>query len=177
MTGAEIAIGAAIAGGTMQAIGQIQSGNSARISGEVNGAMLDMNAAAARNDAAENARRQRRVGRKAKGTIRNRQHVSMDVLEDATKELELEAQSIEHMGEVRAIGFKNKAEMARFRGRQAQRASRMAAVATLLGTGAQAYGIGSGAGMWGGSSPSAGMSLYRTNLATNSAAGWNSGVG
>jgi len=148
MTGAEIAIGAMIAGGTMQALGQLQSGNAAKTAGDTNGAILDMNAKTERSLAAENARRQRRAGRKAGGTIRNNTFVTMDVLEDNLMEAELEAQSIEFMGETRAINFQNQAEMARFRGRQAKKASRLAAASTLLMSGAAAYGM---AGNLGGS--------------------------
>lgn len=163
MTGAEIAIGALIVGGGMQALGQLQSGNAAKTAGDSNGAVLDMNAKMERSLAAENARRSRRVGKKAAGSYRNNVHVSMDVLEDNVKEAELEAQSIEYMGETKAINFQNQAEMARFRGRQAKSASRLAAVSTLLMTGAGAYGLSGGAGAangaTGGISPTASPSM------------------
>lgn len=129
---------ASIAGSAMSAVGAIQSGNAARQQGEYNAAVGEANARAARRDAAENKRRQERTNRKGLSRLRNNNVVSMDLLEDNTKEAALIALDIQHQGEVDAIGFQSGANLDRMRGRAAQRQGYFTAAGTLLRGAAQA---------------------------------------
>jgi hypothetical protein len=143
---AETALLVAAVGSTvLQAAGSIQQGQAARSAANYNAQVAENNAAAARAQAAENARRQRVMNKKALGSIRAGYGASgvtlegspLDVLEESAMNAELDALSIEHAGLVRALGFQNDAALERFGGRNASRAGYMGAAAALLGGGAR----------------------------------------
>lgn len=140
MTGLEPGVIAAIAGTAVSAVGAIAQGNAAKKAANYNAAVGEVNAQAARRDAKENARRQRRLNRKAAGTIRNKEGFSMDVLEDNVREGELAALDLIHGGEVKAIGFEQGAALERMRGKAAQRAGYFSAAGTLLKGGSSLSG-------------------------------------
>jgi len=169
MTGLETAL--MLAGTAISAVGAIQQGNAANKAAKYNAAVAEGNAAAARRDAAENARRQRRLNRKAAGTLRNRDFVAMDVLEDEVKEGELKALDLLHGGEVQAAGFQNNATLERMRGKAAQKAGYMNAAGTLLSGGAKAAGgFSSGASYAPGSS--AGSVNYSQGIGLRDSSGF-----
>ena len=120
------------------AVGSIAQGNAAKKASDYNAAVGMANARAARRDATENARRQRRLNRKAAGTLRNKNFVSMDVLEDQSREMELAALDILHGGEVNALGFERSATLDKMRGKAAQTAGYFSAAGTLLKGGRKA---------------------------------------
>lgn len=162
MTGLEtgtIAMIIAGAGTAVSAVGAIASGNAQKSASDYNAKQGFINAAAARRDATENARRQRRMNRKNAGTIRNQGFVAMDVLEDQVREGELKALDLLHAGEVKAIGLESGAALDRMQGKAAQRAGYFSAAGTLLKGGASIAG-----GMSGSSSPgpSAGAARSKT---------------
>ena len=139
MTGMEPAMILALAGTAVSAVGAVSAGAAQKQASDRNATMGVANAAAARRDATENARRQRRVNRKNAGTIRNQEFVAMDVLEDQVREGELKALDLLHAGEVKAIGLENGATLDRMQGKAAQRAGYFSAAGTLLKGGATAY--------------------------------------
>lgn len=129
----------------LQAVGAIQQGQAAKAAANYNAQVADNNAAMARAQAAENARRQRIMGAKALGSIRAGYGASgvtlegspLDVLEESAMNAELDALSIEHAGLVKSLGFQNEAALDRFGGRNAARAGYMGAASALLGGGAR----------------------------------------
>lgn len=140
MTGATTATYIALAGMAVSAVGAIASGNAQKKASDYNAQVGQMNANAAVADAAENARRQRRLNSKAAGTIRNKEGYSMDVLEDNVREGELMALDLIHQGDVKAAGLRSGAALDRMQGKAAQTAGYVGAAGTLLKGGASAYG-------------------------------------
>lgn len=128
MTGMEPLLIASMA---MSAMGSIAAGNAARKAGNFNAAVGEANARSARASAAENTERQRRIGARRQGGLRNAQ-VSLDVLEDQAMEEELEALTIMHGGELQALGLERGAALDRFEGKVAQKAGYMSAAGSLL---------------------------------------------
>jgi len=128
MTGMEPLLMASMA---MSAMGSIAAGNAARKAGNFNAAVGEANARSARASAAENTERQRRIGARRQGGLRNAQ-VSLDVLEDQAMEEELEALTITHGGELQALGLERGAALDRFEGKVAQKAGYMSAAGSLL---------------------------------------------
>jgi len=165
MTGVEIAL---IAGVATSAAGAIAAGNAQKKAADYNAAVGRVNAKAARKDAAENARRQRRLNRKNASVIRNRPSVSLDVLEDNVREGELMALDIIHKGEVKAIGLESGANLDKMRGKSAQQAGYFSAAGTLL-KGAGTYGD-----RFGGSTTSLGSSGGQSFAPAQSGAGGGS---
>ena len=128
MTGMEPLLIASMA---VSAMGSIAAGNAARKAGNFNAAVGEANARSARASAAENTERQRRIGARRQGGLRNAQ-VSLDVLEDQAMEEELEALTIMHGGELQALGLERGAALDRFEGKVAQKAGYMSAAGSLL---------------------------------------------
>jgi hypothetical protein len=120
MTGATTATYIALAGMAVNAVGSIASGNAAKKASDYNAQVGLINANSAVADAAENARRQRRLNAKATGTIRNKEGYSMDVLEDNVREGELMALDLIHQGDVKAAGLRSGAALDRMQGKAAQ---------------------------------------------------------
>jgi len=131
MTGVEPALILAGVGTAISAVGALSAGAAAKTAANFNAAAGASNARAARRDAAENFDRRDRLGRRRAGELRNRL-VSLDVLEDQAMEEEIDAQTILHQGEVRAIGFERGAGLDLLRGRTAERAGQLSAAGSLI---------------------------------------------
>ena len=140
MTGMEIPALIAMGVGTaVSAVGAIKQGQAANAAAQYNAKLSEGSATAARAAAAENAKRERRLGMKRQGDLRARGS-SMDVLEDSAREEELNLLSIKHGGEVQASGFGNTATLDRARGANAVTDSYFSAAGTLLKGGAKVAG-------------------------------------
>ncbi len=141
-TGVEIAL---IAGTLMSAGGAVQQGQAAKKAANFNAAVARNNAIAARQTAAENARRQERLGRKRTGELRagvgaadvQMAGSALDLVEDTVMEEELQTLSIIHAGEVQASGFNNTAILEAMQGRAAAQSGYFRAGSTLLIGGAK----------------------------------------
>ena len=137
-TAALIAMGV---GTAVSAVGAIKQGQQANAVAQYNAKLSDNSATAARAAAAENAKRERRLGMKRQGDLRARGS-SMDVLEDSAREEELNLLSILHGGEVQASGFGNTATLDRARGANAVTDSYLSASSEVLKGGSKvAFGI------------------------------------
>ena len=150
MSGIEIAI----IGAVVSAIGQLQAGAAAQNAANFNAQVAANNAHAARLAAAEDAKRQRRLGIKRQGSRRALDPDKLDLLEDSAIEEELEVLSLLHAGEVQAVGFESTARLEIARGKAARTSSRFGAASTLLMGGAKAGGFGASAGAGGGTGSS-----------------------
>ena len=142
MTGMEIPALIAMGVGTaVSAVGAIKQGQAANAAAQYNAKLSEGSATAARAAAAENAKREKRLGMKRQGDLRARGS-SMDVLEDSAREEELNLLSILHGGEVQASGFRNTATLDRARGANAVTDSYLSASSEVLKGGSKvAFGI------------------------------------
>jgi hypothetical protein len=129
MTGLETAL--MVAGTAISAVGAIQQGQAQQKAANYNAALAERNGVIARQQAAENAKRQERINRKKLATSRN-SLVSLDVLEDNAKEAELERLSIIYEGELAAQTGSANAALLRTRGRSAAGAGYASAAGVLL---------------------------------------------
>jgi hypothetical protein len=137
--GAEITLAGVLQGlGTAVAVvGQLQAGAAAQNAANFNAQVAANNAHAARLAAAENAKRQRRLGIKRQGSRRALDPDKLDLLEDSAIEEELAVLSLLHAGEVEATGFEGTARLETARGKAARSSSRFGAAGTLLLGGAK----------------------------------------
>ena len=136
MTGAEIAVVMAI-GTAVSAMGALQQANAASDAARFNAARNQQNAAAERRAAAEQARREARLGSKRMGALRVLDPDNLDLLEESAIEEELNVQTILHGGEIAAMGLEQSAALDRARGKAARQAGRISAASTLLQGGAE----------------------------------------
>lgn len=148
-----------IASAAMSVIGAIQQGQAARAAGDYNAAIARQNARWSRQQATEEERKFRIGARKELGRTRaayaaagvTLEGTPTDVLEEGAYTAELDALSIRHGGERRALGFESEAEIEKYRGKVGQRQAYFSAAGTLLGA-AGSFGGGSGGGGTGGAS-------------------------
>ena len=136
MAGMGVAGAIQLIGAAVAAYGAVSQGIAAKEAGDYNAAVATQNAMLARQSAAESERRERRLGAKRMGTLRVGQ-ASLDLLEDAAMEEELEALTIRHQGEIQAIGFGRGAAIETARGRTALVSGVTGAAGTLLAGGAE----------------------------------------
>jgi hypothetical protein len=136
--GAEIALIAKVVGTAVSVIGTLQAGAAAQRAANFNAQVAANNAHAARLAAAEDAKRQRRLGLKRQGARRALDPDKLDLLEDNAIEEELAVLSLLHAGEVEAAGFENTSALERSRGKAARSSSRFGAAGTLLGAAGKA---------------------------------------
>ena len=143
MTGLEPLTILTIASTAVSAIGSISQGNAANRAAQRNAQALFQQAHASRLAAAENERRQRRLGRKRQGTLRARASgdVNLDLLEDSAMEEELAALDFRHRGAVEAIGFENQARSEIARGRAARKSGLFGAATGVIFSG---FGLAAG---------------------------------
>jgi hypothetical protein len=143
----------AAAGAVMAGVGQVTQILSAFHEGEAQGQAADYNAQAAtqnaeqtRLQAKEEERRARIAGRKHLGSMRAGYGASgvqmdgsaLDVLEESARNVELDALTIRHAGEVRARGFENEAVLERMRGKNARKGGMLKAAGILFSAGGKA---------------------------------------
>ncbi len=129
----------ALAGAASSAVGAISQGNAAKKAGQYNAAVARNNAVAATQAAAENEKRQRRLGTKRMGAMRAR-GASLDLLEDSAMEEELAALDERFKGVTQAAGFEATAGMELAKGAAAQRAGYFSAASSVLLGGSKAFG-------------------------------------
>lgn len=143
-----------VAGTAMSVLGQLQQAQTARAVGRYNQQLSERNAAIARDQTAAEIIRQQRTARRVQGAARAAYGASgvtmegspLDVLEDNATQAELDTLTLRYRGELRAQGYEQAGDMARFEGDRAARAGWTRAAGTLLSS----YG---GKGMpswWGG---------------------------
>jgi hypothetical protein len=141
MTGIETAaLIATVAGAAVSAIGQIQQGKAAKQAGEYNALTAERNALVARQQASAEATAQQREASQRLGAIRAAYGASgvtvegspLDVLSDSASLAELDRQTIEYKGSLRALGYEDTAALDRAQGKSAQRAGYMGAASSVL---------------------------------------------
>lgn len=133
----------------ISAYGQYQQGESAMENAGHQAGILRGNASTALDQAAEDERRFRIFARRRTGTSRANIGASgitgsgsaADVLADTARNLEADAISIRHQGEIRAQGLRDQAESAIRGGKQSMRDARYGAASSLL-TGFSEYQAG-----------------------------------
>ena len=123
---------ALIAGAAISAMGAIQQGKAASDAANFNAQVANNNAISARQGAAEQAKREARLGQKRMGTLRAIDPDKGDLLEDSAIEEELNLQTILHSGELAALGFRNTAALDLASGENAKTASYISASSSLL---------------------------------------------
>jgi hypothetical protein len=128
MTGMEPLLIASMA---MSAMGSIAAGNAARKAGNFNAAVGRENARAATAEGIENAERQRRIGARRQGGLRNEQ-VSLDVLTDQAAEEKLAELTILYGSRRKALALMQGASISMAAGKTGQRAGYMSAAGSLL---------------------------------------------
>lgn len=129
-----------IAGTVISVAGHLQSGRAANATAKYNARVAERNAVIARQQAgAAEAAHRRDVSRRM-GSIRagfgasgvTLEGTPLEVLEDSAAMAELDALNIRYQGELRAIGFKDEAVLARAGGKQALTESRFRAASALF---------------------------------------------
>lgn len=141
MTGVEIAMGAiAVAGAAMTAASSIQQGKQAEASAKFNSDMMNRNATIARQQAAAEEEKHRRLGYMRQGAARAAYGASgvamegspLDILEQSAAQEELDALNIRYRGEIGAQSAEGQAALSRMRGAAASQAGYMGAGSAIL---------------------------------------------
>src|SRR5262249_17978648 len=135
------------AAGVFGAIGALQSGENAQKAASYNAALARQQADATLSQTAADADRQRRLGLLTQGRARAGYGASgitvagspLDVLAASAAENELDVQTINYRGNLRAAGLRDEAALDEFSGRTARQQSYISATAALLGGAANAY--------------------------------------
>lgn len=148
-TYAMISAGAAIAGTAMSAVSAIQQGKQAQASAKFKAEMAQRNATIARQQAAAEEEKQRRLGYMRQGAARAAYGASgvalegspLDILEQSAAQEELDALNIRYRGEIGAQSAEGQAALSRMRGDQALSAGYMGAGSAILMGGARAAGM------------------------------------
>lgn len=135
--------GLSVLGGAMQAYGQIQAGNAAKDVGEYNAGQLEQSAKLSLQKGAESVRRlgiqetqlagENTVDFGAHG-IETDSGSPLLLAAANAREFSLAKLQTEHAAQVESIQAGNQAAISRYTGSQAQKASRLAAVGSLLGS-------------------------------------------
>lgn len=155
----------------MQALPILVEGKQAQRAAEFNAATMEAEARIARQQGGAREEQQRRRAREFLGTQRaaaGQAGVGLggsigDVLGDSAAEAELDALNIRYESNLQALGMENQAAITRWQGKEAKRAAKARAVATVI-SGAAQYGQGGGftfgkTGPAGGSTGGSGLSL------------------
>tara|TARA_R110000787_G_scaffold45219_1_gene110220 strand:- start:61 stop:570 length:510 start_codon:yes stop_codon:yes gene_type:complete len=145
----------------VSAVGQIAAGSAANSAAKYNAAVARNQAISARQTAAENAKRQNRIGKKRQGAARAIDPDKLDLLEDSAMEEALAEKDIIHGGEVDATGFENTARLEIAKGKNAMTGAVIGAGSSLLMGGAVAGGFGGGGGSFGPGSTTGGHAVGR----------------
>jgi len=130
-----------LAASALQVLGQLKAGADTQTASNYNARLLQNQANSKRLTAAENARRQDRMGRKRMGTLRSIDPDKLDLLEDSAIEEELNVQTTIHSGEVDAIGDENSARLELRKGRNAMTSAKIGAAGSALMSGAIYKGL------------------------------------
>ncbi len=143
---------AAVSGGALAAVSAKQAGDAQEDAGNANAQIAANNASAEADAAAENASRKRADNRRQLSAIRARMAgggvqigtgSSLDVLDTAASELELQTLDMFRDSSARQVQFENEARVQQWTGKQASRAGNIGAVGSLLsGIGSASSGYG-----------------------------------
>src|SRR5262245_61027351 len=137
-----------IAAGTgMKAAGSLYEGAAGKAAAEYNAAVATRNAGLARSQAAADMGDKARENRRYLGELRANFGASglafegsaLDIFEDQAAEAELEQRRIRYSGELRAIGFTEKAELERMKGKAASTAGILGAISAVVEGGSNYY--------------------------------------
>lgn len=132
---------AAVAGGTVAAISAKEAGDAQEAAGKANAQIALNNANAEAEVAAENAKRKREDNRRQLAAIRARMAgggvqigtgSSLDVLDTAASDLELQTLDMFRDSQARQVQFGNEAKVQKWTGAQAASAGKIGAVGSLL---------------------------------------------
>lgn len=134
----------------VQAYGQYQAGLQEKAIHEYNAQIAEQAAEGTREKAAVDEKRLRRTGERVKGSQRAAAGASGATMEsfeevfvDTAKEIELDALSIRHAGEVEAIAYEQQAQLSRLKGKAAKKKGFYGGVSSLLSGGGNIMGMGS----------------------------------
>lgn len=149
-------------GSIISTVGSIRQGEAAKIAGDYNAQVDDNNAVLAKQQAAEEGRRQEIVAAKQYGAIKANfggsglsGGTAMDVLGNVAANAELDNITIRHGGDVKAAAYGNDAALQRAQGRWAMESGYIGAAGHVLQGGATAayYGSGASGGGYAGGTP------------------------
>lgn len=141
----------AAAAAAMTAASSIQQGRQAQASAQFNSDMMNRNATIARQQAAAEEEKHRRLGYMRQGAARAAYGASgvamegspLDVLEQSAAQEELDALNIRYRGEIGAQSAEGQGQLSRMRGEAASQAGYMGAGSAILMGAAKAYKPGS----------------------------------
>lgn len=127
--------------------GAIQSANAEASAAKYNAKVADQNANIARQQAAADEDRQRRIAAKTMGGIRANYGASgvtlegspLDVIEESAANAKLDELNIRYNGELQAMGFQNTANLDRSRAANAKTSGYLTAGSALLVGGSKSY--------------------------------------
>jgi hypothetical protein len=139
-TYAMIAAGAAVASTAVSAVGAIQQGKAAQASAKFNADMMSRNAQIARQQAAAEEEKHRRLTYMRQGAARAAYGASgvsiegspLDILEQSAAQEELDALNIRYRGEIGAQSAEGQADLSLMRGESAMSAGYMGAGSSIL---------------------------------------------
>ena len=148
--GIELAIGMAVAGQTMSAIGSIREGNTAKKSADYNAMVDDYNATYAKNKAVFDEKLLREDEVRTKGAARaimgssgfavDDGGTNTDILDDMAKSFAIDASVIRTQGKAESNAYKNSAAASRWQGKQARSAGYINAFSDMLMAGSAVAG-------------------------------------
>lgn len=152
----------------LTAIGQLNQGESEAQAAEYNAQVNDQNANASLTQSSALEGRQRILAKKQIGQARAAYGASgvqiegtpEDVLGDSAAAAELDALTIRHAGEVRALSYRNEASLDRYRGRNSRLQGRIRAASTIFSA------LGGSAGGGGGKQPGSGGDVDGTSYSS-----------
>lgn len=138
---------AALAGPAVSAYGQIEQGKAYDRAAQLNAQTMEAEARIARQQGGAREEAQRRRAREVLGTMRASigqagigfGGSAADIYDQSATNAELDALNIRYESDLQAMGIMNQAALTRYEGKQAKRAAKISAFATILG-GAANYG-------------------------------------
>lgn len=137
-------------GTATKAVGSIVQGNAASAASKANAKIADQNATIVGQQASAREDQQRRrsameLGRQAAAFAQSgvdpTSGSAMRVAADSAAQAELDALNLRYEGQMQAFGYTREAAIERQRARYARNAGYFGAVTSILGGGAQAYGM------------------------------------
>ncbi len=141
-----VAAAVVAAGAVVGAVGAEEKGASEQSAANYNANIAYTQAAQAKQEATENARRQRVSSEMQLGNMRAQYGASgvqmegsaLDVMQASASRAELDAQTIIHQGDMKAWAYQSNASMETFKGVQAAKEADFSAAGSLIGGGGKA---------------------------------------
>ena len=136
-----------VAVAVVSAVGAISAGNAADESAKYNAKILNQNAEVERAQSSVREDAQRRKSRQVLGAQRaafaqagtGSGGSALDVMNQSSRDAELDALTMRYEGDLRARGLKAQAEGEKYQGRMAKKASYFKATGSLIGGAAKGY--------------------------------------